>query len=59
MLVFNWGVAGAAVATVLAQLICGFLCLLAVTKIPMLSMTKSDWKWDKEVVLGLLSLGYL
>ncbi len=57
VLVFNWGVAGAAVATVLAQLICGVMCLFAVIKIPMLAMTKEDWKWDKAVILQLMKLG--
>ena len=44
---FHMGVAGAAYATVIAQAISGFLCLIYVAKrYPILHLHRSDWKFD-------------
>lgn len=44
VLVFRWGVAGAAFATVLAQLLAFIYCLLVMRKIDLLKMERKDWK---------------
>lgn len=53
----HWGVAGAAIATVIAQLFSFFYCLGALRKLPILSMEKRHWKLDKKITLHLLKLG--
>ncbi|MFI3210478.1 MAG: MATE family efflux transporter [Peptostreptococcaceae bacterium] len=46
---FNMGVAGASLATVIAQAISGFLCLIyAYKKLPLLKLKKEDFKCEKE-----------
>ncbi|MDR0722852.1 MAG: MATE family efflux transporter [Treponema sp.] len=45
ILVFHTGVAGAAYATVIAQLLSGLLCIpVLVKKIPLLRITQEDWR---------------
>ena len=57
VMVFPWGVAGAAWATVTAQLLSGFLCLFVLGRVDLLRMEKADWKPDGEVLWKLLKLG--
>lgn len=57
VMVFKWGVAGAAIATVLANLFCGIVCFISVIRIPMLKMSKDDLKWDNQIALKLIRLG--
>lgn len=57
VMVFRWGVAGAAVATVLSQLFCGLMCLYAITKIDLLCFERSDWRWDGAYARDLIRLG--
>ncbi|MEG1426246.1 MAG: MATE family efflux transporter [Oscillospiraceae bacterium] len=57
VMVFHWGVAGVAVATLIAQLLSGLLCLLVLRRIPLLKMAKSDWRPEKAVLFELLHLG--
>lgn len=54
---FRWGVTGAAVATVLAQLFACLFCLAAVRRIPALRLTRGDWAPDAAVIRHLLALG--
>lgn len=57
VLVFHWGIFGAAFATVIAQA-CAFLyCLLVMRRLPMLQLDPEDWKIDREVLRDLLRLG--
>ena len=59
MFVFNTGVAGAAVATVAAQLISAIVCLIyLVKKRPFLLVGKKDFKFTKESSAELLSTGF-
>ncbi|GHV91825.1 MATE family efflux transporter [Spirochaetia bacterium] len=45
ILAFHMGVKGAAIATVIAQLLAGLLCIPVIIKrLPMLWLTKADWK---------------
>ena len=57
VIVLPWGVAGAAWATVTAQLLSGFLCLLVMGRVDLLRMDKTDWKPDRAVLWQLLKLG--
>lgn len=58
ILVFHWGIFGAAFATVVSQLIAGTLCLLyIVRKIDILRLSKVDWQADKSHFLILLNMG--
>lgn len=43
VLLFRWGIAGAAVATLIAQLISGIYCLLVIRRIEFLRMTREDF----------------
>lgn len=52
------GVAGAAIATVLAQIISGLLCLIYAWKIlPMLRMTREKLKMNREIAKQILVYG--
>lgn len=45
ILIFHTGVAGAAYATVIAQLLAGLLCIpVLIKKIPLLRITQEDWR---------------
>lgn len=58
ILVFGWGVAGAAIATVIAQAISGFLCLHYIAKyLPILRLTKKDWHLSKDILWQHLRIG--
>lgn len=57
VLVFHWGIAGAAFATVLAQICSCLFCLRALRKIPALRLKKSDWKPDSFTILSLIKIG--
>jgi Na+-driven multidrug efflux pump len=57
VLVFRWGIAGAAIATVLAQAVaCGF-CLLQILRIPQLQLQKRHFRPEGAVIKRLLLLG--
>lgn len=58
ILVFGWGVAGAAISTVLAQLISGLLCIGYIKKyLPILHLQKSDFKIHPKVLINHLKIG--
>ena len=57
VLVFRWGIAGAAIATLIAQGISGVYCLLKIRKIAFLSLKRSDFALRPAMVGRLLSLG--
>ncbi len=54
---FHWGVAGAAIATVLAQVLSGLYCYRAVRKLTVLKIRREDLRPAREMVLHLLGLG--
>lgn len=55
---FKMGVAGAAWATVLSQLISGLLCLVVIAKkFPLLHVGKSELALDRKYIKTLLSMG--
>lgn len=58
ILVFHLGVAGAAYATVLAQLISGVLCLLfMIKKFPILHIRRGEWRLNSHCVARLCGMG--
>ncbi len=58
ILIFHLGVAGAAYATVLAQLISGILCLIyMIKKFPILHIRKGEWRLSGHCVARLCGMG--
>lgn len=58
VLVFHWGIAGAAIATILAQLLSSIYCFWFIKKIDILRTEKKEMTVDKNICGKLLNLGY-
>ena len=55
---YQFGAAGAGIATLLAEMIACILCVIYIyKKIPVLSLKKEDWKFDKKAGKMVLSNG--
>lgn len=60
VLVFDWGIAGAAAATVLAQAFSGIgICVHTIVKVPAFRMERKWMKWDFSVARELFHLSFL
>lgn len=57
VLVFRWGIAGAAAATLIAQLISALFCIYHIHKIEILSFERSDFRLHQGMTKKLLFLG--
>lgn len=57
VIVWHWGVAGAAIATVLAQILSVIFCAVRLSKAEIVIPRRSDWKPDLKTMLGLIRLG--
>ena len=57
VLVFHWGIAGAAVATLIAQGISSVYCLLKIRKISFMTLEKKHFALEPAMAGQLLSLG--
>lgn len=57
VLVFHWGVEGAAIATVIAQCISALYCFWHISRISVLRMKKEDWKFESALCGNLMKLG--
>jgi putative MATE family efflux protein len=58
ILSLQWGVAGAAYATIFSQAVSGILCLIVIMKkYEILHLKRSDWKLDGMHVKNLLNMG--
>lgn len=57
VMVFHWGIAGAAAATVIAQAVSAIYCFCVIRRIPVIRFNKDDMKWRKEIGGRLLKLG--
>lgn len=57
VMVFHWGVVGAAAATVFAQFCSCVFCFLAIRRISCLKMSREDWRLDWSAVWDLVRLG--
>jgi putative MATE family efflux protein len=53
----DWGIAGAAGATVLAQIMAGTICMLRMLKTPLLRFRKDDMASDRTLTRQMLLLG--
>ena len=58
VMVFQWGIAGAASATLIAQLISGLFCLYHIGKLDILRLKRSNLRLQGQRALQLLSLGF-
>lgn len=58
VLVFHWGIAGAAIATLLAQLLSGVYCFYYIKKIEVLKTERENFSPDRNICRRLLFLGY-
>lgn len=58
VLVFHMGIAGAAIATLLAQLLSSIYCFYFIQKIEVLKSTKKERVTEKDICIKLLKLGY-
>mgnify|MGYP002295328799 CR=1 FL=1 len=56
--VFGWGVAGAAIATVVSQVASAVYCFFNVRKITILQVLPGDLKPSRDLTLTLLKLGF-
>lgn len=57
VLIFHWGIAGAAIATLIAQVFSGLFCFWKLRQIKMLQMNRSHFKWDGGRAITLFKLG--
>ena len=57
VMVFRWGVAGAASATVIAQIFSGIYCFVNVRRLTVLKLKRSDFRLTRELTGHLLGLG--
>ncbi len=55
---FHWGIAGAAIATVVSQVASAVYCFLNVRRISILSVQRQDLRPEKVLTLTLLKLGF-
>ncbi|MCM1193042.1 MAG: MATE family efflux transporter [Butyrivibrio sp.] len=58
VMVFEWGIAGAAAATLIAQLISGGYCLYHISKIEIMRFTREDFRPEGRLCGKLLGLGF-
>lgn len=58
VLVFHWGIAGAAVATLIAQLVSGLFCLTHIRRLEILQMAASDFRLEGKLGGKLMTLGF-
>lgn len=59
VLAFGWGIAGAAIATLIAQLISGLFCMYHIKRIELLRLTGQDFRLqDRRFSFRLLMLGF-
>lgn len=57
VVLFGWGIAGAAAATVIAQFSSGIYCFIHIRKIDILSLCRDDYAPDRELDKKLIFLG--
>lgn len=57
VLVFHWGIAGAAIATLIAQAFSGLFCLWHVRRLELLKLSRADLRLERRRVGRLLAMG--
>ena len=55
--VFHWGIAGAAFATMFAQISSCIYCLTIILRSPLLKLSRANWSIDKQMLRRLFKLG--
>ncbi|MBR5020879.1 MAG: MATE family efflux transporter [Oscillospiraceae bacterium] len=58
VLVFRWGIVGAAAATLIAQVISSVYCFLRIRRIDFLALKPADYRLKPAMALHLLGLGF-
>lgn len=58
VLVFKWGIAGAAAATLIAQLVSGVYCLYHISGIQIMKFAREDFRPERSLFGKLLWLGF-
>lgn len=58
VLVFGFGISGAAIATLIAQMISSLYCLYHIRKVEILTLASSDYKLNSQLSSKLLMLGF-
>lgn len=58
VVVFHWGVAGAAIATLIGQAGAALFCLFRLYNLEIIRPSKSDFEWDFAVFSRLMRLGF-
>lgn len=58
VMIFHWGIAGAAAATLIAQLISSLYCLYYIRKIELLKLSPQDFRLESRLCGKLLWLGF-
>lgn len=58
VMVFQWGIAGAAAATLIAQVVSGLFCLYHIGKLELLRLSKANLRLQRETAPHLLGLGF-
>lgn len=58
VMVFHWGIPGAAAATLIAQVCSGVYCYLRIRKLSVLTMEKTHFRLNGFMALSLLGLGW-
>ena len=57
VMLFGWGIAGAAAATVIAQFSSGVYCYVHIRRIEILNLCREDYAFEKDLDKKLISLG--
>lgn len=57
VLVFHWGVFGAAIASVMAQFFSFLFCLVRIKKVDFIQFEKSDWHFNGKTAKEMLAFG--
>lgn len=57
VMAFQWGIAGAAAATLIAQFSSSIYCYARIRKIEVLSLSREDFGWEKDLDFKLIILG--
>ena len=56
VIVFHWGVAGAAIATLIGQAVSSVICFLALRRIDVVRVPKAEFRMDRAIAPELLKL---
>lgn len=54
---WNMGIAGAAIATLIAQCCSAIYCMFALRKVSIVKLERRDWRADRELYIDLMKLG--